>query len=68
MVKTMEGSKTSQLARDHELWDSLRQAIARSSGFKTWLQEKGVQPQSNQADLDEYVLDYLRETLETLAY
>ncbi|WP_034935759.1 hypothetical protein [Gloeocapsa sp. PCC 73106] len=64
----MASSNTSQFAPDLELWDSLRQAIAFSSGFKTWLQEKGVEPQFNHDELDDHVLGYLRETLETLAY
>lgn len=64
----MTSSKTFQFAHDSELWDSLKKAIARSSGFKNWLQEKGVELQSNQDDLDDHVLGYLRETLDTLAY
>jgi hypothetical protein len=61
-------SQASQFAPDHELWDSLKQAIAHSSGFKSWLQDKGFQPQSTKDQADSHILNYLRETLETLAY
>lgn len=49
-------------------WDSLKRAIAASSGFQRWRSER-VKP-DNQSDfnLDQQVNRYLRETLETLAY
>ena len=47
------------------IWKSLRQAIAKSSGFQSWQQERELE--SNQ-DLDSAVRLYLKETLETLAY
>lgn len=53
-------------AGNAELWDSLKQAIANSSGFKSWRCE-----QSSIADnisVEKQVRLYLRETLETLAY
>jgi hypothetical protein len=64
----MANANISQFAPDCEIWDSLKQAIARSSGFKNWLQQQETQPQSNHDNLDDFVISYLRETLETLAY
>ena len=51
--------------QDRAIWFSLRQAISKSSGFKSWQQERGIQ---NTMDLDLQVKLYLKETLETLAY
>ncbi len=64
----MASSKISHFSQDHELWDSLKQAIAHSSGFKSWLQDKGIESGLTQELLDTYIRNYLRETLETLAY
>ena len=60
---------TSQNGReqDQEIWLSLRQAIAKSSGFQRWQQERNVSIKIN-GDLDVQVRRYLTETLETLAY
>lgn len=49
---------------DVPAWDSLKKAIANSSGFQRWQLQKG----DTDAQLDDLVLLYLRETLETLAY
>ena len=43
----------------------LRKAIAKSSGFQSWQQERKL---NTHADLDMQVRLYLEETLETLAY
>ena len=51
--------------QNQEIWFSLRQAISKSSGFKSWQQERGIK---NTVDLDLQVKLYLKETLETLAY
>lgn len=51
--------------QEQEIWISLRKAIAKSSGFKTWQQERDI---NVDGDLDIQVQRYLRETLETLAY
>lgn len=54
---------------DHEVWESLKQAISASSGFQQWKQ--GSDPTAkilSVEDLDHQVRGYLRETLETLAY
>ena len=50
---------------DREIWLSLRQAIAKSSGFQSWQQERAI---SSDVELDQQVRRYLKETLETLAY
>lgn len=56
-----------QLCADSQIWESLKQAIATSSGFQRWQfeQDLGDQPADN---LDWQVRCYLRETLATLAY
>ena len=62
-------SPQSNFAEDEQIWESLKRAIADSSGFRGWLQEKGLDKTSEQTStLDEQVRRYLRETLETLAY
>lgn len=50
------------------IWDSLKQAIATSSGFQRWQIEHPVEDKSQECSLDYRVRRYLRETLETLAY
>lgn len=56
------------LPADSEIWESLKQAISVSSGFKRWqLEQKDATP-STEPTLDVLVRRYLRETLETLAY
>ncbi len=56
---TIDNSSTT----DQFIWDDLKEAIAKSSGFQRWLQEN----QTNNS-IDEQVRQYLRSTLETLAY
>lgn len=51
--------------QDTKIWFNLRQAIAKSSGFQSWQQERNV---SQDLDLEQQVRRYLKETLETLAY
>jgi hypothetical protein len=55
----------SQNEKDREIWFSLRQAIAKSSGFQSWQQERDI---SSDIELEQQVRHYLKETLETLAY
>ncbi|MGB5636915.1 MAG: hypothetical protein WBM44_07095 [Waterburya sp.] len=50
---------------DQEIWFNLIRAIAKSSGFQSWQQERNI---SSDMDLDQQVQHYLKETLETLAY
>lgn len=58
----------SNLPGDSEIWASLKQAIANSSGFRRWQVERNSDSQLNGLGLDVLVRRYLRETLETLAY
>ena len=50
---------------EREIWSSLRQAIAKSSGFQSWQHERAI---GSDVELDRQVRRYLKETLETLAY
>ena len=51
------------------VWDSLKQAIALTSGFQKWQLGRDVDGNDQQnMSLDKRVSLYLRETLETLAY
>ncbi len=60
-----------------ETWDNLKQVILGSSGFEKWKRSRLVEVPLNdqkpdqkpdQKQIDELVTNYLRETLETLAY
>lgn len=52
-----------------EIWNSLKSAIAASSGFQRWqLERLQIESQLQELSLDHQVRRYLRETLETLAY
>lgn len=66
----MTNSTTSESMpdQDSEIWDSLKCAIASSSGFGRWQLEHSVGDQHQDHNLDHLVRRYLRETLETLAY
>ena len=55
------------VAGDTHVWESLKQVISDSSGFKRWQLEREAEP-SPGLSLDVLVHKYLRETLETLAY
>ncbi|WP_413161530.1 hypothetical protein ACL6C3_23295 [Capilliphycus salinus ALCB114379] len=59
---------TGLLEEDSQIWHSLKQAIASSSGFQNWQLEHLSTKQHPQMNLDRQVRTYLRETLETLAY
>jgi hypothetical protein len=61
-------SKSRQFSEDSKIWDSLKQAIASSSGFERWQIERPMEGQLKNNNLDTQVRRYLRETLETLAY
>lgn len=53
---------------DAAIWESLKTAIAASSGFERWQTEQNSdRPQADLTE-DQLVRRYLRETLETLAY
>ena len=66
----MTNSTTSESmpSQDNQIWDSLKQAIATSSGFGRWQLEHQVGDKLQENSLDNRVRRYLRETLETLAY
>jgi hypothetical protein len=55
------------LANDSEIWNSLKQAIATSSGFQRWELQLSATERAS-LSIDVRVQRYLRETLETLAY
>ncbi|NJK53860.1 MAG: hypothetical protein HC936_15600 [Leptolyngbyaceae cyanobacterium SU_3_3] len=57
-----------RLAAEIQVWDSLKRAIADSSGFRSWKMERDTDKQVQELSLDTLVHNYLRETLETLAY
>ncbi len=57
-----------QFSEDKQIWDSLQQAIASSSGFQRWRLEHQADAQLTVLTLEQQVQRYLRETLETLAY
>ncbi len=61
-------SASSPVAQDSQIWDSLKKAIAASSGFQRWQLEHSLNDQSQDLSLDYWVRRYLRDTLETLAY
>ena len=61
----MTNSTITSQEKDRNIWLNLRQAIAKSSGFQSWQQERNI---NNEVDLDKQVRRYLKETLETLAY
>jgi hypothetical protein len=54
--------------QDDTVWDSLKRAIASSSGFQRWHLEHTHKEQFQALSIDQSVQLYLRETLETLAY
>ena len=58
----------SEATPDHAIWDSLKQAIARSSGFKRWYADHANSLNLDDLTVDKQVTTYLKETLETLAY
>jgi len=61
-------SLTTSAFNDRTIWDSLKQAIASSSGFQRWKMERSSDVQLQSLNLDQQVRSYLQETLETLAY
>lgn len=61
-------SSNCQFSEDAQIWDSLKQAIAATSGFQRWQLETLPDAQLQELSLDHQVRRYLRETLETLAY
>lgn len=75
LMASFAAYESTQFSEDAQIWDSLKQAIATSSGFKRWQLEHSFDEscQGRGVPLEEFSLDYrvrryLRETLETLAY
>jgi hypothetical protein len=64
-MATSPTSFPNSAAPDSQVWESLKRAIAESSGFKSWQLER---KDSSSVSLDVLVHQYLRDTLETLAY
>lgn len=56
-----------RFSNDAQIWQSLKCAIAASSGFQRWKSELDS-TELEMTPLDQLVQRYLRETLETLAY
>lgn len=50
------------------IWNSLKVAIAASSGFQCWQEEQAEISPATASPLESQVRRYLRQTLETLAY
>jgi len=67
-MSSSASSVRTNVSHDREVWDSLKQAIALSSGFQRWQLERQVEQSLPSLTLDALVSCYLRETLETLAY
>jgi hypothetical protein len=79
---TRSSTTSNSLPNDETSWESLKQAIASSSGFQRWQIERSGTPSAaasavddplaaselSTLPLDQRVRRYLRETLETLAY
>lgn len=60
-------TEPSHAAQDAHLWQSLKNAIAASSGFQSWRAEQ-LKAITTKISDDQLVRLYLRDTLETLAY
>jgi uncharacterized membrane protein affecting hemolysin expression len=54
--------------QDREIWQTLKETIANSSGFQCWQEETNKNLEVDPITLEEQVQGYLRSTLETLAY
>jgi hypothetical protein len=67
-MTTYVASRSNEMSQNSQIWDSLKQTISTSSGFRRWLSEHPVPNQVLEMSLDRQVRRYLRETLETLAY
>jgi hypothetical protein len=64
MASPSMSSQASCQTTDASYWPSLKQAIAGSSGYQTWLANTSF----DIAPTEDLVLVYLRQTLATLAY
>jgi len=67
-MTTSSPTSPSEWVPDCTVWQSLKQAIAASSGFQRWQLERQFNESIGTTSLDVQVRLYLRETLATLAY
>jgi hypothetical protein len=61
-------ASSARFSDNRKIWDSLKQAIANSSGFQRWQLERLTDDAVQALTQEQQVQRYLRETLETLAY
>ncbi|MEM8505137.1 MAG: hypothetical protein AAF716_18525 [Cyanobacteria bacterium P01_D01_bin.1] len=66
-MTNLSSTSPAHAAPDAELWQSLKSAIAASSGFQSWQAEQPT-TLTTSTSVEQMVRLYLRETLETLAY
>ncbi|MEM9151332.1 MAG: hypothetical protein AAGB19_12865 [Cyanobacteria bacterium P01_F01_bin.3] len=66
-MSNSSSTNSSHAADNAQLWQSLKSAIAASSGFQSWQAEQ-VSSIAPDASTEQLVRLYIRETLETLAY
>jgi hypothetical protein len=64
-MKDLNISASDRELEDKAIWSSLEKAIAKSSGFQSWQQERKI---NTDEAIEIRVRRYLEETLETLAY
>lgn len=67
-MRNMSNNPVNQLPEDSQIWEHLKQAISTSSGFKRWQLERNLDGRLASQGLDLQVHQFLRDTLETLAY
>ena len=67
-MANLSASTSTTICQDPQIWQSLKVAIASSSGFQRWQLEHVIDEKQQDFSLDYRVRRYLRETLETLAY
>ena len=66
-MANLSSAETGHAAQDVDLWESLKNVIAASSGYQSWRAEKLKSTTAPVSD-EQLVRLYLRDTLETLAY
>lgn len=67
MAPLIPASMPAAAPDDAAIWDNLKEAIAKSSGFESWKHERAADRSLDMTE-ERLVRRYLRETLETLAY
>ena len=63
-----ESQTSADLATTLDTWQSLRRAIAQTSGFQRWQAEQGMATPLTPGEQEAQIDRYLREALATLAY